>query len=419
MFFDEATISVRSGNGGAGCLSFRREKYVPYGGPDGGNGGRGGSIYLRGNARLNTLIAFARTKRFAASDGSAGLGQRKQGADGDDLYIDVPLGTVAAEVDSPTPLGELLQDGQLLLVAKGGRGGRGNAVFKSSTRQTPKFAERGEPGEELVLRLELRLVADVGLVGKPNAGKSSLLARISAARPKIADYPFTTLEPNLGVATIDERAMVVADIPGLIEGSHTGAGLGIKFLRHIERTRLLVHLLDGASADPLGDYAAINEELRLHSAALAEKPQIVALNKLDLTGVRETYTRIKATLKKRGLSVYAISAVTGEGVTELLRAVADRLEEMPREVVTEQILIPLKPERESKTFEVVQEGDGGYRVIGEEIERLAAMTDWSSDEGMERFERIMNARGISASLEEAGVQFGDIVRLGAIELEWR
>ncbi|NLG27619.1 MAG: GTPase ObgE [Chloroflexi bacterium] len=419
VFFDEATISVRSGNGGNGCLSFRREKYVPYGGPDGGNGGRGGSVYVRGNARLNTLIAFARSKRFAAEPGGAGQGSHKQGADGEDLYIDVPLGTVVASVGEGGKLGELLQHGQLLEVARGGRGGRGNAVFKSSTRQTPKFAEHGEPGEERTLRLELRLIADVGLLGKPNAGKSSLLARISAARPKIADYPFTTLEPNLGVVEIDGRALVVADIPGLIEGSHTGAGLGIKFLRHVERTRLLVHLLDAASADPLGDYAAINRELELHSARLAAKPQVVALNKLDLTGARELFAQIRATLGEQGIAVYAISAVSGEGVTELLRAVADRLAELPVEEEPAEALEPLPVERESRDYRVVREEEGVYRVEGEEIVRLAAMTDWSSQEAMERFERIMVARGISAALENAGVQLGDIVKLGPIELEWR
>lgn len=419
MFFDEATISVQSGNGGNGCLSFRREKYVPYGGPDGGNGGRGGSVYLRGDARLNTLIVFARNKRFAAKPGGAGQGSHKQGADGEDLYIDVPLGTVVASGSEDGKLGELLQHGQLLEVARGGRGGRGNAVFKSSTRQAPKFAERGEPGVERTLKLELRLIADVGLLGKPNAGKSSLLARISAARPKIADYPFTTLEPNLGVVEIDGRTLVVADIPGLIEGSHTGAGLGLKFLRHVERTRLLVHLLDAASADPLGDYVAINRELALHSARLAAKPQVVVLNKLDLTDARELFAQIKATLGEQGIALYGISAVSGEGVTELLRVVADHLAELPVEEEPAEVLEPLPVERESCDYWVIREEESVYRVEGEEIVRLAVMTDWSSLEAMERFERIMVARGILAALEKAGVQLGDTVKLGPIELEWR
>lgn len=419
MFFDEATITVRSGHGGDGCLSFRREKYVPYGGPDGGSGGRGGSVYLRANARLNTLIAFARQKRFEAGEGGPGLKSRKQGANGEDLYIDVPLGTVVADVAKHTALGDLMHDGQVLLVAKGGRGGRGNEVFKSSTRQTPGFAERGEPGEEHMLKLELRLIADVGLLGKPNAGKSSLLARISTAHPKIADYPFTTLEPNLGVAEIDSWPFVVADIPGLIEGAHTGAGLGIEFLRHVERTRLLVHLLDASSPDPVADYVAINRELAMYSQALADKPQLVVLNKLDLTGAHETYEVVKAALTGQGVRVYAISAVTGEGVTELLRAVASLLAEMPKPSEQEELPVQRPRERESATFKVVCESPGIYRVVGEEIERLASMTDWTNEEGMERFERIMTSRGVSAKLEEAGVQLGDRVRLGNLELEWR
>jgi GTP-binding protein len=252
LFFDEVIVIVRSGNGGDGCLSFRREKYIPYGGPDGGSGGHGGSVFLRANARLNTLIAFAHKKHFEAEPGKPGLKQRKQGANGEDLYLDVPPGTVVTDLATQAVLGDLLEDGATLRVAAGGRGGRGNEVFKSPTRQTPGFAERGELGVERRLKLELRLIADVGLVGKPNAGKSSLLARISAARPKIADYPFTTLEPMLGVAEVDGRALVVADIPGLIEGAHSGAGLGIAFLRHIERTRLLVHVLDASAPDRAG-----------------------------------------------------------------------------------------------------------------------------------------------------------------------
>ncbi|MBC7315486.1 MAG: Obg family GTPase CgtA, partial [Chloroflexi bacterium] len=304
-----------------------------------------------------------------------------------------------------------------LLVARGGRGGRGNEAFKSPTRQAPRFAEKGAPGEERTLRLELRLIADVGLVGKPNAGKSTLLSRVSAARPKIADYPFTTLAPNLGVVEAEGRTFVMADIPGLIEGAHAGAGLGLQFLRHVERTRLLVHLLDGSSPDPATDYAAINRELALYSEKLAGKPQIVVLNKLDLPEARARWAPLK---KELGLEVLGISAVTGEGVSGLLRVIAERLEELPAEEPLEEmpVLRPLEA-RENTAFTVEKLGEGVYRVRGEEIERLAMMTDWANDEAIERFERIMIARGISARLEEEGVRLGDTVYIGEIELEWR
>jgi GTP-binding protein len=306
------------------------------------------------------------------------------------------------------------------MVAKGGRGGRGNEAFKSPTRQAPQFAERGEPGQGHTLTLELKLIADVGLAGKPNAGKSTLLAAISAARPKIADYPFTTLSPNLGVVEVDRRTFVVADIPGLIEGAHEGAGLGLQFLRHVERTRLLVHLLDGNSPDPLADYHAINHELALYSEMLATKSQIVALNKMDLPDAQERLPGLRAALQGEVEAVYGISAVTGAGVRELLRAVADRLATLPVEETPEELFVFRPRERESIAVSVAKEQAGIYRVSGQEIERLAIMTNWGSEEGMERFERIMRARGVSAKLEEAGVQLGDTVLIGEdIELEWR
>jgi GTP-binding protein len=419
VFFDEATIFVWAGDGGNGCVSFRREKFVPLGGPDGGSGGTGGSVYLRVNAALNTLVAFTRRRHFRAENGGPGLRKGMQGRNGQDLYIDVPPGTVVRDKATGATLGDLTTNGQALLVARGGRAGRGNEVFKSPTRQAPHFAEKGEPGQERILTLELRLIADVGLVGKPNVGKSTLLACVSAARPKIADYPFTTLSPVLGVVEVDGQSFVMADIPGLIAGAHAGAGLGLEFLRHVQRTRLLVHLLDGASAAPVADYQAINYELALHSSELAAKPQIVVLNKMDLPEAQERFGALQQELRGVAGDVYAISAATGRGVRELLRAIASRLADMPRQAPAPSPFVFRPHEHESTAFTVTQESPGVFRVSGEEIERLAVMTDWSNVEGMERFERMLQARGISEKLVEVGVRLGDTVIIGDIELEWR
>ena len=420
MFFDQATISVKAGDGGNGCLSFRREKYIPFGGPNGGNGGRGGHVFLRVNPQNNTLVYFGRRRRFQAERGGHGLGKGMQGASGADLYIDIPPGTVVRDAHSGEFLGDLTGDGHTILVARGGRGGRGNEAFKSSTRQTPRFAEKGQPGEEHTLQLELKLIADAGLLGKPNAGKSTLLASVSAARPKIADYPFTTLSPNLGVVEVGTRAFVLADVPGLIEGAHEGVGLGLEFLRHVERTRLLVHLLDGASPDPAADYRAINRELALYSDKLAAKPQIVVLTKMDLTEARELYPLLQRELSEVG-SLRAISAVTHEGLQELLELVLTTLDSLPPEEPADEGPFVFRPhvQGESGAFRILHDEPGIFVVRGEEIERLAQMTDWSSEEAIERFERILLARGASAQLEEAGVQLGDTVFVGDIELEWR
>ena len=328
MLFDEAKIRVKAGDGGNGIVAFRREKFVPRGGPSGGNGGRGGDVVLVADKRLQTLIDFKRRAYFSAERGGHGGGSDRQGANGETLRIAVPVGTVVRD-DEGNLLADLTEPGQELVVAQGGKAGRGNAAFASASNQAPRFAEKGEPGEERWITLELKLIADVGIVGLPNAGKSTLLAAVSAARPKIADYPFTTLEPNLGVAEIDDRVMVLADIPGLIEGAHMGAGLGIKFLRHIERTRVLIHLLNGLSDDPLDDFETINHELYAFDERVARKPQIVALNKMDIPDVRDKWGTIQAAMQERGLPVYAISAATGEGVRDLLRAVAQALATAP------------------------------------------------------------------------------------------
>ena len=436
LLYDQATITVRAGDGGDGLVGFRREVYIPYGGPTGGNGGGGGNVVLRATAALNTLLPFTRRRHFRAEDGANGATQNQQGRTGDDLVVDVPVGTVVHDAASGRILADLTRDGQTVVVARGGRGGRGNAAFKSSTRQTPRFAEKGQPGEERQVTLELKLIADVGLLGKPNAGKSTLLSRVSAARPKIADYPFTTLTPTLGVVEVGGRGFVVADIPGLIEGAHEGAGLGLEFLRHVERTRVLVHLIDGASPDPLEDYRAINRELALYSERLASKPQIVAVNKMDLPEARERYDALRRALAAEtpsagasedvdgpeatdAPSIVAISAVSGEGVEALLYAIDARLQALPAEEPAEELMVYRPHEREGTAVTITREGPDVYRLAGEEIERLAQMTDWNSEEGVERFERILVARGIAARLEEAGVGLGDTVRIGDLELEWR
>jgi GTPase len=330
VFVDEVDIHVKAGDGGRGCLSFRREKYVPRGGPDGGDGGHGGSVYIVATPRKNTLVDFRFHPEFEARRGQHGMGSNKTGQDGDDLEIEVPIGTLVFEKRSESgedgleAIADLAEEGQRVLIAKGGRGGMGNAQFATATNRAPRKTQPGEPGEERFLRLQLKLLADVGLVGFPNAGKSTLIARISAARPKIADYPFTTLTPNLGVVTLsDDRSFVVADVPGLIEGAHEGHGLGHQFLRHIERTKVLVHLVDvsGASGrDPVQDFETINDELRLFDEKVAAKPQLVVANKIDALDEPERLAALEAHVKRRKLPFFRISGVTGEGVDKLLEA---------------------------------------------------------------------------------------------------
>ena len=418
VFFDEAKIYVKAGDGGNGCVSFRREKYIPFGGPNGGNGGKGGDVYLVVDPHLNTLIHFKKRSHFKAQRGGHGRGKNQTGKQGEDLTIAVPPGTVARDADTDQLLADLTQSGQRALVARGGRGGRGNAAFATSTNQAPRLAENGELGQERWLRLELKLIADVGIIGVPNAGKSTLLSVVSAARPKIAEYPFTTLQPNLGVVMVDDRDFVLADIPGLIEGAHAGAGLGHQFLRHVERTRLLIHLLDGASADPLGDFEKINEELALFDPQLARKSQVVVLNKMDLPQTQELWPRVSREIKKLELEAMSISAVTGQGVQTLLQRIVNLLDSLPKEkpVVEEEVKV-FRLEEE-KPFSITQE-ENGWRVRGAKVERVVAMTNWEYDEAVMRFQRILEAMGISAALEEAGVKVGDTVRIGDTELEWQ
>ena len=375
MFFDEARIHVQAGDGGNGVVAFRREKYEPHGGPSGGNGGKGGDVVLFVDRGMNTLIMFKKRVHFRAGQGEHGKGKNQQGARGEDARIAVPPGTVAYDAETGQILADLVATDQTARVALGGRGGRGNATFATSTNQAPRIAEKGEPGEGRWLRLELKLIADVGIVGVPNAGKSTLLAAVSAARPKIADYPFTTLVPNLGVAIVDSRDLVLADIPGLIEGAHTGAGLGHAFLRHVERCRVLIHLLNGISPDPLGDLQAINQELELFNPRLADKPQIVVLNKMDITEVQELWPDLRDALQNQGIDPLAISAVSGEGVDTLLRQAARMVADLPEPEPVGEAVPVFRPAEDETEFSVAWE-EGAWRVRGKRVERVVSMTNW-------------------------------------------
>jgi GTP-binding protein len=430
MFIDEAEIFIRSGKGGDGVVHFRREKYVPRGGPDGGDGGKGGDVILEVAPTLNTLNAFQHKRQFQAQDGANGAKQNMTGRTGDDLVIPVPPGTTIFDAATGELIGDLVEPGQRLVIAKGGRGGRGNARFANSVRQTPRIAERGEPAQEHTLRLELKLIADVGIVGVPNAGKSTLLAATTKARPKIGDYPFTTLEPNLGVASLDdETTLILADIPGLIEGAHRGVGLGHDFLRHIQRTRVLIHLLDGLADDPLLDFAQINSELALFDPDLARKAQIVAFSKMDLDQVRARWPQMQAELKKlikrQDLNIdaepFAISAVTGRDVRALLYRAAQLLSEsrMQAPLSASPGELPVyRVESDPKAFTLAQTPDG-WRVRGQAIERAASMTYWEHYDSVRRFQRILETLGVDKALREAGVQAGDTVLIGDFELEWQ
>lgn len=430
VLIDRARIWVKAGNGGNGSASFRREKYVPRGGPDGGDGGRGGDLRLRVRSNLTSLLPFKYNQRFNAGNGEGGMKQQKHGKAGSHLYVDVPPGTIVWDDESGELLADLTDPDEEVVILHGGRGGLGNTHFKSSTRQAPRIAELGEPGEERWLRLELRLIADVGLVGLPNAGKSTLLTAASAARPKVADYPFTTLEPNLGVVEVGGKGgqtFVLADIPGLIEGAAAGAGLGHEFLRHVARTKTLVHVLDASGGlegrDPLVDFDTINEELRAYDADLSAKPTIVALNKVDLVEARENVVRLRQAIEQRELTVFEISAATGEGVGELLNAVATELRMVAERAAEEEE----KPqERRRYTMENVDErawvverlSRRHFAVKGVGIERFTKMTNFAFDDAIQRFQRLLETSGISHELTRQGIQAGDMVHIAEQELVW-
>jgi GTPase len=419
MLVDEIKIFVRSGDGGDGLVAFRRERYMPLGGPAGGDGGRGGDIILKVNPSLNTLFAFKRNSHYKAPKGGRGGGANRTGADADDVVLEVPPGTIVRNANTGMLLADLVHDDDVVVIAKGGRGGRGNSRFASAANRAPRLAEKGAPGEEITLKLELKLIADVGIVGLPNAGKSTLLSVVSNAKPKIADYPFTTLQPNLGVVIYDDQDLVFADIPGLIEGAHMGIGLGHAFLKHVQRTRLLVHVLNGDNEDPLADYNQINSELALYDEKLGQKPQVVVFNKMDLPDAQERFEEVKADLQARGVEVMAISAATRQSIDPLIQRVFLEMSQLPEEAEEITEAAPLYQLTDNEpVFTIEHDEDGVFVVKGKRIERAAAMTYWDYEEAVLRFQKILETLGISAALKKEGVQVGDTVFIGEHELEW-
>ncbi len=420
MLVDEVEIIVRSGAGGNGMVHFHREKYVPRGGPDGGDGGRGGDVFVQVRPGLSTLYALRHARRYKAEDGRGGGPNNMSGKAAEPLVIEVPPGTIVYDATGGEQLGDLTAEGDSLVVCKGGRGGRGNQHFATPRNQAPRTAEKGEPGQEKHLRLELKLIADIGLIGVPNAGKSTLLAALTNARPKIAPYPFTTLEPNLGVARVDDdTAVVLADIPGLIEGASQGAGLGHDFLRHIQRTRVLIHLLDGQSSDPLADFGQINAELALFDPRLAQKPQVVALNKIDDPQVKERLPSIQAAMKSHGISVMPVSALARTNVVELLQRAMRLLADAPPPEPIEAPVPVYRPTEDPRAFHVAQESEGRWRLTGAALERAAAMTYWEHEGSVRRFQKLMESIGVDEALRKSGIQEGDTVAIGDYELDWQ
>jgi len=399
-------------------ISFRREKHVPRGGPNGGDGGSGGEIVFVANERLSSLVRYHRRSHFRAPDGGHGGSSNKTGARGESLRLEVPEGTTIRDSETGELLADLTEDGQEVVLLSGGRGGRGNARFASSTNQAPRLAERGEPGQEKWLILELKLIADVGIIGVPNAGKSTLLSVVSAAKPKIDSYPFTTLQPNLGVVELDGyETMVMADIPGLIEGASAGIGLGHDFLRHIERTKILIHLLDGASANPIEDWAMINQELSLYDVRLERKPQVVVLNKIDLPDAFAWLPLIEEKMASEDIAFCSISALNKQGVRQMLYLVKQLLDKTPTSEPEYESLTVIRPKADPNSFVIDREADG-WRVRGLAIERVAAMTYWEFEATVRRFQQILERMGISEALEEAGISEGDTVYIGDEILEW-
>lgn len=419
-FIDEAKIFVKGGDGGNGVVSFFRAKYIPKGGPDGGDGGRGGSVILEVDEGLRTLMDFRYQRHFKAKRGQHGQGGNKSGASGDDIVLKVPPGTLVKDEEGDI-LADLTEPGERYVVARGGIGGRGNARFVTPTRRSPSFAEKGEPAEERWIVLELKLLADVGLVGFPNAGKSTLISRISSARPKIAGYPFTTLAPNLGVVGLpDGRSFVVADIPGLIEGAHAGKGLGYDFLKHIERTAVIVHILDLAALEgrsPIEDFEAINRELELYNPELATRPQIVAGNKIDIPEALRNLPEVEEYMAHRDIPFYPISAAVGTGVDRLLYAVADMVDKAERkpEAKMAKRAVAKKPKPEEIT---VSREDNIWVVKGADVERMVAMTDFENEYAVIHLQKRLKGAGVEDKLIKAGAKEGDTVRIGKMTFEF-
>jgi GTP-binding protein len=422
MFYDQITFKVIAGRGGDGAVAFRREKYVPFGGPSGGDGGKGGDVVLLVNPHLNTLYHLAGMKEYSAADGENGSNKDKDGKAGADLELQVPPGTVVYDAKTGEILADLTEQDASAIIAKGGRGGRGNIHFATPTNQAPRIAEKGDLGETLSLRLELKLIADVGLVGKPNAGKSTLLSVTTAATPQIAPYPFTTLQPNLGVVALStNQTFVLADLPGLIEGASEGKGLGLEFLRHVERTRVLIHLIDGAALNPYEDFTQINAELSSFGHGLIDKPQIIVLNKLDVPGVREMLPDIRALFAEHGYEdVMAISALTRENIRPLLWKAYEMVQKTPVQALhrPESRLYSVA-DMEDDSFSIHLVSDGIWRVTGPKIERAVRRTQTQYYESLLRLHGYLEHLGVIDALRVAGVNEGDSIRIADYEFEWR
>ncbi len=424
MFTDKAKIFIKAGNGGNGAISWRREKYVPAGGPDGGDGGKGGNVVFHVDTGMTTLMDFKYKRKYKAETGMDGAGQRKKGKAGDDIIINVPQGTVVRDAESNLIIADLSDPENDVIIAKGGNGGWGNSHFATAVRQAPNFAKNGQPGEEREVILELKLLADVGLVGFPNVGKSSLLSMTTKADPKIANYHFTTLEPNLGVVDLgDSRSFVMADIPGIIEGASEGVGLGHEFLRHIERTRVLIHVVDASGIegrDPIEDFEIINEELSAYDMALEERPQIVVANKCDIIQDEDKYNEFVAEMENRGYKVFSISAATGNGVDELMKYTYGELQKLPP-IITFEPQVDLEAERfvdkSGKGFEIHREGNT-YVITGSWIEAVGNSVTFDDNESLAYFQRQLINRGVIEELMEMGIEEGQMVQIGDIEFEF-
>jgi len=425
MFVDKVKIYVKGGDGGNGQKAFRREKYVPLGGPSGGDGGKGGDVVFEVDEGLRTLLDFRYQKHFKAKHGEFGRSKAQHGANAEDMVVKVPPGTVVIDDDTQEVLADLIHHGQQVVIAKGGRGGRGNMRFATAANPAPDIAEKGEPGQERYLVLELKVMADVGLAGFPSVGKSTLLSSVSKAKPKIAAYHFTTLAPNLGMVEVaDGRSFVMADLPGLIEGAHLGAGLGHQFLRHIERTRIILHVVDMAGSegrDPYDDWVKINQELEKYNLRLLERPQLIAANKMDLPEAQENLEVFRNKVGEQ-YKIYPISAVTGVGIRELLFATADILDTMPTEPLIEEVEIEERKiyrseAKQEEEFRIYKENEI-FVIEGEKIEKLFKMTNFTQDDSVQRFARIMRKMGVDAQLRKLGAKDGDSVRIADFEFEF-
>jgi GTPase len=428
MFVDQVKIYVKGGDGGDGMVAFRREKYVPNGGPAGGDGGNGANVIFQVEEGLRTLMDFRYQRHFKAPRGEHGMSKNQHGKNAKDMIVKVPPGTIVTDAKTGAVIADLVEHGQQAVIAKGGRGGRGNSRFATPNNPAPELSEKGEPGQEKDILMELKLLADVGLVGFPSVGKSTLLSVVSAARPKIAEYHFTTIVPNLGmVETEDGRSFVLADLPGLIEGAHSGVGLGHQFLRHIERTRVIVHVIDMAATegrDPYEDYLTINNELKEYNLRLTERPQVIVANKMDMPDAEENLKAFKEKLEGEH-PIFPISAVTRDGLRELVFAVADLVEKTPEFPLIEEVeeesdvnRVMYKHEKAEQEFEITRDSDGSFVISGDSIERLFKMTDFSREESIRRFARQMRGMGIDDALRERGAKDGDTVKLLEFEFEF-